>query len=332
MTSWISRTKASAALVAALAGVAAAPPVAGASGGPGFAVSAVGFPSYFRFHARPGGAVRGTLRLISRSRRPVHVLLRGADVGTAANGGLSYGTGRPGDTGRWVHIRRRATIPPARAIDVPFTVRAARSATAGDHFASIVAINRRDQRHALAASHRKGFALRYLPRIAMTVQLTTPGAAHRALTAGGLSIDVTPSNTSVNLLLRNTGNRLLRRTTGMLTLTQRGVTLLQRHVDVGAFVPQTSIRYPMPLQGRPARGTYHVEGTLRPQGANPIRISDDVKLGAPQSRELQAETGRSAAGGTPVWLVIALGAAGMLVLVLCFALLSARRRLARAAN
>jgi hypothetical protein len=330
MTSRTPRAHARIALAAVLGCAAAAAPAAAGGGAPGFAVSAVDFQSYFRYHVAPGRAARGTLRLISRSRRPVHVLLSGADVGTATNGGLSYGAGRPRDTGRWVRIRRRATIPPRRAIDVPFTVRVDRSARAGDHFAGIVAVNRRDQHRAEAASHRKGFSVRYLPRIAMTVQLTTPGAAHRALNAGGLSIDVTPSNTSVNLLLRNTGNRLLAHTSGTLTLSRRGRDLLVRHVDIGAFVPQTTIRYPLPLQGRPARGTYHVEGTLRPRGAAPLSISEDVKLGAPQSHELKVETGRSATGGTSIWLVIALAAAGLLVLILCLALLSVRRRLARA--
>jgi hypothetical protein len=326
----------SAAVVAALGVLLAASPAsaAGKRGGqPGFAVAAVGFESYFRYQLRPGEVERGRLRLISRSKRDERVQLMPADVGTAANGGLDYGSEAPRSYGRWITIARRVTVPAGAAVEVPFTVRPEESVGPGDHFAGIVAINRRDIEDARRQQVEEGFSLRYLPRLAMTVQVTVPGPATTELSAGGLAIDVTPSGTAVNLLLRNTGDKLIDETTGSLVLRHGdGRTLLERDVEIGAFVPQTQIAYRLPLSGRPAEGRYRVVGKLRPEGADPVVIDDEVSFAEKEADELRAETGREAAGGTPTWLYIVLGAAGVLVLALAYALITTRRRLAARAD
>ena len=291
-------------------------------------MAAVGPDSYFRYRLEPGEAARGTLRLISRSRRAEHLELRGADVTTSAGGGLAYGSGAPVGEGRWVKIAKGVTVRPGEVVDVPFTVTADTGATPGDHLASIVAVNRRDIARASDASGRRGFSLRYLPRLAMTVRVAVPGPATHALTAGGLTIDVAPTSTTVGLLLRNTGERLIGRTRGSLVLMQGDRVLLRRRVDIGAFVPQTEIRVPLPLSGRVAKGRYRVTGELRPRGAQTLSIDDDVTFGDKEAAELKTETGHEARAGTPVWLLAVLVAAGVLLAVLAYALLSARRRLA----
>ena len=331
-----SRRTLAGALAGALACVLAAPipsPAARGAGDPGFAVAAVGFESYYRYRLDAGEATRGKLRLVSRSRRDQEVVLRAADVTTAENGGLEYGSSAPRSYGRWISIRRRVTLPAGGAIDVPFRIEVERGADPGDHFAGIVALNRRDLRRAGRAGNREGFSLRYLPRLAIAVQVTVPGPAQRELTSGGLTIEIAPAGTAVGLLLRNTGTKLVRRTTGMLELRQGDRVLLRRAVDIDAFVPQTTLRYRLPLTGRAAESTYRVEGELRPRGAPALRIDDTVQLGEKESEELRTETGREAqASETPVWLIVALAAAGLLVLALAFALLSARRRLGRAGD
>jgi hypothetical protein len=326
------RRFASAALVAALGVPVAGAPASAADkrgGEPGFAVAAVGFESYFRYKLRPSEVQRGRLRLISRSKRDERVQLMPADVATAANGGLEYGSEAPRSYGRWISIARRVTVPAGAAVEVPFSVRPDGSVGPGDHFAGIVAINRRDIEDAQREEVEDGFSLRYLPRLAMTVQVTVPGRATTELSAGGLAIDVTPSGTAVNVLLRNTGEKLIEKTTGSLVLRHGdGRTLLERDVEIGAFVPQTTIAYRLPLTGRPAEGRYRVVGRLRPEGAETVVIDDEVAFAEKEADELRSETGREAAGGTPTWLFIVLGGAAVLVLALAYALLTTRRRLA----
>lgn len=324
-----------AALVAALGVSLVKSPVAAAqspSGLPGFAVSAVGFESYYRYDLRPGGSTRGRLRLISRSRRDQRVAVMAADVSTAADGGLEYGSEPPRSYGRWISIRPKVTVPAGGAVEVPFTVRADGTAQPGDHFAGIVAINQRDLENAPRRQIEEGFVLRYLPRLAIAVQVTVPGPATTELTGGGLAFDVAPSGTAVTVLLRNTGDKLIDRTTGTLVLSRGGRTLLERDVELGAFVPQTQIAYRLPLTGRPAEGSYRVVGELRPKGAAPVIVDDEVEFAQKESEELRTETGREATGGTSTWLIVALAAAGVLVLVLLHLLLSTRRRLAARAD
>src|SRR6059058_1394143 len=126
-------------LLLAAAVLAAAPATAGAAG-PGFSVAAVGFDSYFQYRLKPGAVARGQLRVVNQSRHARHVVLRAADVTTAAGGGLEYGTGDPRGLGRWIRLAAsEVTVAPGSARDIPFTVHAGAHAQAGDALAGIVA-------------------------------------------------------------------------------------------------------------------------------------------------------------------------------------------------
>ncbi len=280
MTRSISTATTRAALAVALAAFVAPAPVASAApvrpARPGFAIAAVGFQSSYQFRLRPGEKVRGRLRLISRSRRAQHVVLRAVDVTTAANGGLEYGSKPPRLEGRWIAIRRRVTVPAGRAVEIPFRVHPEAGTRPGDHFGGIVAINARDLRAAARRPSKQGFSLRYLPRLAIAVGVTTPGRATYQLGVETLGIDVSPSSTDVTVLLRNAGNKLLKQTTGELVVSERGRELLRQSVDIGAFVPGTTIRYRLPLQGTPAKARYQVRGRLLPSGAPAVSVGGTV--------------------------------------------------------
>src|SRR5213080_2811264 len=67
----------------------------------GYAVTAVGFKSYFVFNALAGDSVRGTLRIVSLTPGAKAILVAPVDVSTAAAGGLQYGNSEPRGEGRW---------------------------------------------------------------------------------------------------------------------------------------------------------------------------------------------------------------------------------------
>ncbi len=300
-----------------------------ANAGPGFSIAAVGTDSYFRYRVAAGERARGRVRLVSTSPRTVRVMLLAADVGTAATGGLEYGATQARGVDPVLRLARQGVrLDPGASVEVPFTVATPPDAAPGDRFAGIVALNRSQIRAAQQGSQRKGFSLRYLPRLAIAVQVTLPGPAKRELTVGNVGIDVTPSSSDVTVLLRNSGDKLIRRTKGQLAVSQNGRELVRRKVDLSAFVPATRIQYRVPLVGRPAEGSYRVTGVLRPERGAPVRVDETVSFGARAAREFKRETGREATRSGPSGLLVgALVAAVLAVLVLVAALVRAQRRL-----
>jgi len=318
------------AVLAVLGGLARLPSRAhGATGQPGFSVAAAGFSSYFRYSLEPGRHARGALRLVSQSGRTIHVLIQGVDVGTAATGGLAYGASESDAVDRLLTLSRHGVrLDAGTTVEVPFGVAVSRALGPGDHFAGIVALNRAQVRAARRGSRRKGFSLRFLPRLAIAVQVTVPGQATHVLQFGNAGIDVTPSSTDVTLLLRNSGNKLIKRTGGRLAVSQNGRVLVRRGVALDAFVPGTTLLYRIPLVGRPAEGSYSVRGILRPERGAPVPVDATVSFGAAAAREFKRETGREATSSGPSTLLVAgLIGASVVVLVLLGALLRTRRRL-----
>lgn len=300
---------------------------------PGFSISGVDTPSFFAYKLAPGKRAGGAIRLTSTSKQTVRVMLRAVDVATAASGGLEYGSApaRGGDPELDV-ARQGVRLDPGVTVDVPFTATVPRNARPGDRFGGIIALNRAQVEAAKEGSDREGFSLKFLPRLAIAVQVTVPGPAPRELTVGNVGIDVTPTSTDVTLLLRNSGAKLIRRTGGKITVTQGDRELVRRRVALDSFVPGTTLRYRVPLTGRPAEGSYRVTGVLRPEDGEPVTIDETVSFGARASREFRRETGREATtSGPSTALIAALAGAALVVLLLAAALIRSQRRLRAAA-
>jgi len=319
-----------AALVASsLMGMLTTHPAEARAAQPGFAISAVDTDSYFRYRVRAGQPRRGTIRLVNLSRRSLTVLVRAADVTTAATGGLEYGSAPPSGDGRWLKLdRSRVRLPGRGARNVGFRVRVPPTATPGDHFAGIVALNQRDVRTTRRRRSRRRLQLRFLPRLAIAVQATLPGGHARELRPGNAGVEVTPSATNATLLVRNTGDRLINGTSGDLTLLQGATPLVRHRVSLDSFVPDTQITLRVPFKGTPARGTYTLRGTLRPKGGEPVRVDETIRFGDRAVSELHRETGREAKDGSvPVLILTVLGAALLLLVATVAALLRRQRRL-----
>jgi hypothetical protein len=294
----------------------------------GYAISAVGFRSYFVFEANAGSAPRGTLRVLNLSGRARTIDLSPADVSTAAAGGLQYSEGTPHGEGSWLKLAARTVrLAGGGSTDVPFTVAVPSRAGAGDHFLAIVAIDRRvlDQR----SRGHGGIRLRLIPRLAMTVEVRVPGPRSERLALGPIRIAVAPSGASLALRVSNPANTLIDSTTGELAVLQKGETLFEADTPLAAFVPKTRIDYHVAWQGTPAEGSYEVKGVLRPAGARAIAFDREVTFAANAIGKYRRQTGRRAiaASSVPTVLIVVLGLVAALAIAFATAYLRARRRL-----
>lgn len=101
----------------------------------GYALTAVGFRSYFAFDTHPGHTVRGLLRVTNLSPVARSIVLAPVDVSTAAAGGLQYGQGPPQKEGRWLTLASDSIrLSGHGTSNIPFTARVSHGARPGDHF------------------------------------------------------------------------------------------------------------------------------------------------------------------------------------------------------
>ncbi|HWG09190.1 MAG TPA: hypothetical protein VN672_09305 [Solirubrobacteraceae bacterium] len=302
---------------------------AAGSGSPlGYAITAVGFRSYFIFDASPGETVRGTLRVVNLTSEPRTIVLAPVDVSTAAAGGLQYGNGRPHREGRWLTLTARsAGLPGSGSSDVPFAVKVGRNARPGEHFLGIAAVDRRVLKQRVGG--RGPIRLRVIPRLAMTIEVRLPGKRKSMLSLGAMNIAVAPSGATLAMQISNPANTLISETTGSLTVSQGATPLFTQDTTLAAFVPKTAITYHVPWVGTPVEGNYRVKGVLRPAGARPIVFDRTVRFGGGAIRKYRQQTGRQAeeSSGTPIVLLVVLGLALALAVTFGFAYIRARRQL-----
>ena len=323
------------AIATVLAGVLVTP--AGAVTRPTFELSPVTKDPYPRFVARPGQTVSGAVRLRSRSGKAQTIRLQALDLVTIRTGGIEFAPGRPHATGAWLKLQRRDIQLPARATRIiRFTARVPASAAPGQHYAGIVAIDRAELRRANAPADKAGVELRSVTRIALPVRFRLPGNAGRSVAARRLAFASDASGSRLDLDLRSTGHLLIRETKVDLRVAEQGGRRLFRHkATLSEFIPQTTIRYPIAWRGTPKPGTYRLTGTVKPQGAKVVRIDKTVTFGKPEAKKVQQQTGvapidDAEAGGPPLMLVIALGAALLLAIAASAGYLRLRRRLVKA--
>lgn len=317
-------------LAVALAAGLLLPAAAGAAKQLSFTLVPVGQPSYFRFAAKPKQVVRGTLVVKSNASSTRTILLRPADVGTGATGGLTYGTGKPHRVGRWVHLKRhKVDVPAGGSVAVSFTVKVPPHPGKGQRFAGIVGIDRLDLlkvRRKPQPRAGRPLSLKFLPRFAMTVQLNLPGRRTKHVKHSAFSIKVTPSGVYINVPLTNDGNSLINESSGSATISRGAQALVTQAVELSQFVPGTSIDYLLKVPGRPVEGTYDVTGFLQPQGAPRSSLNGSATFGSTEASQFKQQTGKEAKGGatTTPWLIIVLF---LIVLVLAFAVARSYLRL-----
>jgi hypothetical protein len=307
-------TRRRAALAVCAAAVVCGPAPAKAQAPSGITMQAVGQPSYFRLTARPGSLVTGRVLLTNLSEQPQLVRLAAADVGVAETGGLSYGSGRPQGTGRWV--RPDATAVPLAAHQhrtVAFTVAVPKRAIGGDHYAALTAAAA--PRSVLKRAGRRTINLRFLTRMAIAVQVRLPGPRVAGLQVGAAGVRVTGVPTLV-LALANPGTGLLPGAQVDLAVSQDTRRLFGIRRRLGAFVPHGRLTFENRWPVRLAAGHYRLDGTIVAAGRTiPVhRVLTIAGSAAPTGSPVSVEAQPSARRAAPSWtmlLVAAFAAIGM---------------------
>jgi hypothetical protein len=293
--------------------------------------------AYFQFRAVPGSSVNGRLRLTNTSRKTLTVLLRPTDVGTANGGGATFDPSSRGQAGRWVTVAERSVVlRPHQSKVASFRVKLPANVTAGEHYAGLVAFDRAQLGtggKAAKSGRSTKVVLRHVTRVGLPIRITVPGPITRKLQFTGASFDSNAGGAMLRLGLRNSGDEIVRETSVSLKAVSGARTVMRRTGAIRDFVPGATIRFPVAWPGQPARGTYHLTGTVQPAGAPAIHINQDVSFGTTQARALKRATGQAPSGSTGhgsalIWLI--LGVAIVVAFGMTVAYMRMRREVRRA--
>jgi len=306
--------------------------VAGAAtlhpGSLGFSISAVHARRWFIFQARPGQLTRGELLVRNTGPEPKRIELAGTDAVTAGGGGYAFSSFTPSHAGSWLRLARRSVTLRARgSAVVPFTITVPRSASPGEHFAGITAIDAAE----VAAVSAQRAALRHtgaviLTRAGIAVQVDLPGARIFRVAFRGARLAVSPSGARLALQIANTGTELIPSTHVRLVVRRGARTVFRSETLLGAFLTDGGLDYEIPWQGTIADGVYHIAGWLAPSHGARVPFRQTLRIAGRSIHELRRESpvATVTASTIPAVLLVALGLAGVIIAGLGYVIIRSR--------
>jgi hypothetical protein len=321
----------------ALAAFAVAPAWAMASSPPAvaFVLSPVGTTSSISVHGTRGRVLQGAVLVRNLSRRPVTVILQRADIRNASNGGADYVTSRLSGTGRWLRLSAgRVRLAPHASRRVAYTVSVPRTAAGGSHYGGIVAINAADFAPVTARRKTKGrkFTFYRISRQALPLTIHLPGRLSRSLALRSVNLVVAPIGAGLVLGLLPGGSELTEQAQVKLRVLRGTHRVFLYASTLGQLFPGGGLNYRIPWPGRPKQGTYHVLGTIHPQGSATIHINKMITFTGALATRLARDTpapGQPARAGPSGWMLVALAMGPVLVIALATAVWKLARRPAK---
>ncbi len=325
----------------ALAATAAAPASAAAATSPpstAFALSAVGTDGGFLLRGTPGRVLDAAVRVSNLLGRPITVILQAADIENASNGNADYDTVRVSRAGRWLHLAASVIrLGPHTSRPVPFTVDVPPTASGASHYAGIVAVNAADLATATRSStgQRHTFTFYRISRQALPITIRLPGPLSRSLALNSAHLAVRPAGSQLVLGVGVSGTELIDETHINLRVLRGRRTIFSYASTLGQLFPDAPLNYHIPWDGELRDGTYHVTGSIRPEGASAVNINRTIKVSradAAQATHDAAATTRPGASNIPPWIWLTLALAAALLIALSASVWKLTRRSMRPAN
>jgi hypothetical protein len=191
------------------------------------------------------------------------------------------------------------------------------------HYAGIVVINAADPAVTAARGAAKGptFTFHRIDRRALPVMIRLPGRLSRTLALRSARIAVQPVGAGLVLGLNPRGTEL--ESARIKLRVRRGDhTIFNCVATLGQLFRDAPPEYLIPWRGQPTPGSYHVLGTIYPQGTAAVDINQTVVFTAATATQLQHATPPTAQPVTsslPGWVWILLAAAATVLVTLSVA-------------
>lgn len=160
---------------------------------------------WFRYYLDRDQSTVGSITVDNRSNSLQPLSLYAVDAAPNGDGGFGMAprSSRPVDAGSWIQLSENTVaLEPHTTHDVNFKFKVPRDASAGPHYAGIVA-------QPLQPARRAGSNVAVITRLGVRVYATVAGIQHPDLKIASLSVQATGKHIFLVARLHNTGNTLL---------------------------------------------------------------------------------------------------------------------------
>lgn len=209
---------------------------------------------YFIYNLQPGEQVRDRVQVKNTGTASGSVRLYPVDALTAQTSGMAFHAhGDPRrDVGAWIELLSESlTLRPGESMDVPFSLHVPEHVRPGQHYGGIIAEPLYQQSIQAAEPGHNSFGVQLRSLLILGVSVTLPGKTIEQLQASGVNYDQQSHYQRVLLQLANTGTQMLHPFGSLHILDQQGQLLQNIPLKLNAFLPQTSIAYPVYMHRKP---------------------------------------------------------------------------------
>lgn len=224
---------------------------------------------FFNYDEAAGGTLHDDIAITNRGDTPLTFDLYPADAYNLPNGAFSLkGAKEPRvDVGAWVKLPiPSVTVPPHKALGIPFSLTVPRNATPGDHSGGIVALLR------TVAQPPPGEHAQLRLGVGTRIYLRVPGPLRPGLTITGATFHKRVAafgsgSGSVTVRFSDTGNTRLG-ATARVTVTDEFGRTVKRFAPAryGALLPGNQIALVEPWKSLPRIGRFHIKVSVVANG------------------------------------------------------------------
>jgi hypothetical protein len=248
---------------------------------------------YFVYRVQGSTGLTGSVLLKNPGAQAITIELAAVDATTAQTGGTAFETGNltTNATGAWLKLAASSvTLAGGTQQPVDFAVTVPQSAGPGQYLAGISAYVRSVPSTAVAdqGSARVGASVTMQTRYVIGVQVDVAGTWQPSLKIDSVILVQQPSGPFIGIHMQNDGDTLFK-SSGTFVLTDAsGKRVLEQPIELGTFVPDTTIIYPVRWSGSLAPGTYQAEVVVD-YGANKQAVyRSRLEIGAEKDEQNSA--------------------------------------------
>jgi hypothetical protein len=222
--------------------------------------------------------------------------------------------------------RDTVTLAPGEGQMIPFVVNVPGNARSGQHVGGIVMVPLNEEAASQTTSQDEvSFQVEVKTRTGVAVQVNLPGTPIEKLDVLGIDLGGQDSHQIMYLNLRNSGTQMVKTTGSLRILDAQGQDLQNIRFDIGTFLPENEIEYPVHVVGEalPA-GSYTADLSLR-YGETVQIYRNQLAFDISEADNIQIFEGREALASPlaaqtnqlissrPLWEIIAIGGLGLLL-------------------
>src|SRR6266700_3042846 len=235
-----------------------------------------------------------------------------ADAITGQNGGIAYQahTSPRRIVATWITLSlNTVTLSPGQKKALTLQIAVPRGSRPGVYVGGLVAEDASNQTFTRTGKNSK-FSFTILKRSVLSIRITVPGTQIENLLDTSMRFNNTKNLASVILSLNNLSTDIIAAKGTLLIADQKGHRIQLLPVQITDFLPQTTINYPVYLQGAALNaGTYRVTLDLKYGNNHTLHMQSNITIVATPSKRISNTLAaflipdQDSSSGLPTWQI-----------------------------